>query len=91
MKTATLPSLRVEPQLRRDAENVLHEGESLSQLIEESVRTQIELRKHQAEFLSRGLASREKARETGQYIPADVVLDRLSARLQEAKAQRGEQ
>lgn len=91
MKTATLPSLRVDPQLRRDAEDVLHEGESLSQLIEQSVRAQIELRKHQADFLSRGLASRKRAQETGQYIHADVVLDRLHARLQKAKTQRGEQ
>jgi hypothetical protein len=30
MKTSTLPAVRVEPALRRDAEAVLDEGESLS-------------------------------------------------------------
>ena len=89
MKTATLPSLRVDPQLRHDAEEVLHEGESLSQLIEHSVRAQINLRKHQADFLARGLASRENGLETGRYVQSDAVLDRLHSSLQKAKANRG--
>lgn len=91
MKTATLPSLRVDPQLRHDAEDVLHEGESLSQLIEHAVRAQIDLRKHQAEFLARGLASREKSRRTGRYVQADAVLEQLHSSLQKAKAKRGVQ
>ena len=48
MKTASLPSLRVDPQLRRDTESVLNEGESLSQFIEEAVRGQVPWRKAQA-------------------------------------------
>ena len=32
MKTATLPSLRVEPELRQAAEAMLQQGESLSAL-----------------------------------------------------------
>ncbi len=35
MKTASIPSLRVEPELRRAAEAVLHEGESLSSFLEQ--------------------------------------------------------
>jgi len=45
MKTASLPSLRVDPELRQAAESVLREGESLSQLIETSVREAIERRR----------------------------------------------
>lgn len=88
MKTATLPSLRVDSQLRHDAESVLLEGESLSQLIEQAVRGEIELRKAQAEFLTRGIASRDEARKTGQYVRADAVLDKLHSALRAAKAKR---
>ena len=89
MKTATLPSLRVDPQLRHDAEDVLHEGETLSQLIESSVRAQIALRKHQADFIARGLASRENAQKTGRYVQSETVLDQLQLTLKTAKAKRG--
>lgn len=38
MKTASMPSLRVAPQLREAAEAVLHEGETLSAFMEQSLR-----------------------------------------------------
>ena len=38
MKTATLPSLRVEPELRDAAESVLQAGETLSSFVETAVR-----------------------------------------------------
>ncbi|MBP6626021.1 MAG: hypothetical protein KA187_01260 [Arenimonas sp.] len=85
MKTATIPSLRVAPELRQAAENVLHEGETLSGFVEAAVRAQIEQRQLQDEFIARGLASRDLARKTGGYIPASVVLSRLEAQLAEAK------
>ena len=46
MKNATLPSLRVEPELREAAESVLLAGETLSAFIETSVRETIERRVH---------------------------------------------
>ena len=55
MKTATLPSLRVDPQPREAAESVLQEGEMLSGLIEASVRETLERRRTRAEFIARGL------------------------------------
>lgn len=73
MKTANLPSLRVEPELREAAESVLAEGESLSAFIETSVRETIERRRSRSEFIARGLASRDEARLTGAYIDAGVV------------------
>jgi len=85
MKTATFPSLRVEPELRQDAEKLLEAGESLSQFIETALRSQIALRKANAEFLARGLASRDKARQTGRYIQAEDVLKKLNAKLEAKK------
>ncbi|THU01444.1 prevent-host-death protein [Lampropedia puyangensis] len=86
MKTASFPSLRVDPQLRQDTESVLQNGESLSQFIEKAVRSQVEVRKANAEFLARGLASRDKARISGQYVSADAVLEKLKTKLATVKA-----
>ena len=88
MKTATLPSLRVEPELRAAAEKVLKDGESLSSFVETSIRESIARRQLQAEFLARGLASRDRARETARYIDADDVLGRLDTMLAAARAGR---
>lgn len=85
MKTATLPSLRVAPELRQAAEAVLQEGETLSSFVEESVRRQIEFRYAQQAFIARGLASAEKARKSGNYIPAEEVLAKLTRRLEQAR------
>ncbi|MEI7825349.1 MAG: YlcI/YnfO family protein [Chlorobiaceae bacterium] len=85
MKSASLPSLRVEPELRRSAELVLREGETLSAFIESSLRANIERRLARNEFIARGLASREHARATGEYIAADEVLSVLHNSLFEAK------
>ncbi|HSV84296.1 MAG TPA: YlcI/YnfO family protein [Ramlibacter sp.] len=73
MKTATFPSLRVEPELREAAESVLQEGETLSNFIETSVRETIERRRARAEFIARGLLSRDEAKRTGVYHSADDV------------------
>jgi hypothetical protein len=86
MKTATLPSLRVEPELRDAAESVLQEGETLSGFIEASVRETIERRRARAEFIARGLASREEARRSGVYFAADRVHAELGRMLEQAKA-----
>lgn len=86
MKTATLPSLRVEPELREAAESVLQEGETLSGFIEASIRETIERRRTRAEFIVRGLASRDEAKRTGLYIDADVVHAELGRMLGNAKA-----
>lgn len=89
MKTANLPSLRVDPRLRQAAEDVLREGESLSSFVEESVRAHVERRQSQRDFIERGLASRDKAAAAGSYIDAaDVVAgleERLAARRQGGK------
>jgi predicted transcriptional regulator len=85
MKSATFPSLRVDPALREAAEEVLFDGESLSSFVEESVRENIERRKAREEFIARGLKSRENARRSGKYISSGAVVKNLEARLAKAK------
>ncbi len=86
MKTATLPSLRVDPELRRAAESVLREGESLSAFMLQSLRDEVSRRQSHAEFIARGLAARENARRTRTYFTADAVHAELRAMLVKAKA-----
>lgn len=88
MKTATIPSLRVDPELRSAAEDVLKEGETLSAFVEDSVRRQISYRKNQAEFIARGLASLAEAERTGRYHSSDDVLNMMKSKLEKAKATR---
>jgi len=86
MKNASIPSLRVAPELRQAVESVLQEGETLSSFMEQSLRLNIERRRMRTEFLARGLASREEARRTGEYIPAEDVLQELDDMLAQAAA-----
>ncbi|MFZ4537664.1 YlcI/YnfO family protein [Propionivibrio sp.] len=53
MKTATIPSLGVAPELRQAAESVLQDGETLSSFVESSLRTNIKRRRFQQEFIAR--------------------------------------
>ncbi len=85
MKTATFPSLRVDPELREAAEDVLQDGESLSGFVEQSIRESIDRRRAQNEFIARGLRSREDARRTGKYVNADAVVVGLEKKLARAK------
>lgn len=85
MKTAIIPSVRVEPEFRAEVEAVLGEGESLSEFVESSVRAGVERRRIQAEFIARGLGSRDEARRTGDYVEADVVVAALQRKLDTAR------
>ncbi len=88
MKSATIPPLRVTPDLRHDAESVLKEGETLSSFVEESLRKQIERRKFQQEFLARGFAARDRARATGRYVSKEEVMSSLRTIRDNAKKNR---
>lgn len=92
MKTATLPPVRVAPDFRQELEGVLEEGETLSQFVESAVRSVVEKRKHQAEFVRRGIAAIQETQRTGSGIPAEQVIARLETKLNAArqvKARRG--
>jgi predicted transcriptional regulator len=86
MKSASIPSLRVDPELRHEAESVLQEGESLSSFVEQSIRSNIARRQVQREFIARGLASRDEAKKSGDYFSSDEVLAELDGMISEAEA-----
>lgn len=86
MKSASIPSLRVDPDLRNAAESVLKEGESLSSFVEQSIRANIEYRRMQKEFIARGLAARQEAKRTGEYYASEEVISELDAMLQKVTA-----
>ena len=85
MKTAAIPSVRVEPSFRAELEAVLADGETLSEYVEASVRASVARRRVHAEFVARGLRSRDEARRTGDYVDADVVLEGLQRKLDAAR------
>lgn len=86
MKTSTIPAVRVEPEFRAEVESVLAEGESLSEFVEASVRASVERRRFQAEFIARGLRSRDEAQRRGDYVDADDVVAELQRKLDAARA-----
>jgi len=86
MKTASMPSLRVDPELRQDAESVLRDGETLSSFMEQALRSSIQSRRVQKEFIARGLTSRDEAKRTGEYFSAEDVLVEMQDMLSQAQA-----
>ncbi len=87
MKTASIPSVRVEPELRAEVESMLGEGETLSEFVETSIREKVERRRIHEEFIARGMRSRDQARQTGDYVDADVVVAKLQRKLDPARLQ----
>lgn len=77
MKSATIPPLRVTPELRAAVEGVLEEGETLGGFVEESLRRQVEYRRTQKEFIARGLMARDEERKSGGYVTAEKSLAAL--------------
>ncbi len=84
-KSRTIPPLRVSEQLRADAESVLAPGETLSAFVMDAVSRTIDFRKSQLEFLARGIASAERSRTEGGYIPVKKVIAGLRKRLTNAQ------
>jgi hypothetical protein len=85
MKASSIPAVRVESDLREQLERVLHEGETLSSFVEASVRESVRRRVERAEFMARGLASLDAARQSGQYVPAEQVIATLQDRLDKVR------
>lgn len=85
MKTAAIPAVRVSPELRQAAEDLLEAGETLSGFVEEAVRRNVEFRQAQKAFLERGLASREASRKSGKYVSSAAMLGKLARRLELAR------
>jgi predicted transcriptional regulator len=85
MKTATIPSLRVEPELREAAEDLLKEGETLSSFVEQALRTQIKRRTIQRDFIARAVKSLEESERTGEFFTIEDVMSDMDEILAEAE------
>ena len=81
MKTAVIPQVRVEPELRADLDAVLLPGETLTDFVETTVRNAVEFRRMQTAFAERCEASLANYERTGVSIPSDVVLSKLEAKV----------
>ncbi len=79
-KTAILPQVRVDPELRAQAESSLRPGETLSDFVESSVRRAVDYRAVQREFEARSQASLEQYLATGESYSTDQVLEELRTR-----------
>jgi hypothetical protein len=87
MRTATLPAIRVAPELREKIESVLDPGESLSSFIEASLRSAAEYRAVQQEFHARGRRSQEEFDATGISYTTEEVVDKLRAKTRRRREQ----
>lgn len=81
MKTAVIPQVRVEPELRADLDSVLLPGETLTEFVEASVRRAVEHRRVQTDFAARCNASLAAYERTGSSIASDLVLSKLEAKV----------
>jgi Arc/MetJ-type ribon-helix-helix transcriptional regulator len=89
MKSAVIPQVRVEPELRAELESVLREGESLSEFVEASVRNAVAFRRVQTRFHERGQAAWEHYQSTGESVSTEEVLGKLQAKLDAKRKQLG--
>ncbi|WP_164963193.1 YlcI/YnfO family protein [Rubrivivax sp. JA1026] len=87
MKSAILPPVHVDSQLRSDLESVLSEGEALAGFIEASVRSAVQHRLAQRELLARADAAWAEYRSTGVSYSVDEVHAELQAKLEARRAQ----
>ena len=79
MKTALLPTTRIDPGFRRELEAVLKKGETLSSFITASVRREIEHREAQRVFIARGLAAERAAEASDDWLEAEDVVRKVRA------------
>ena len=89
MKSALIPQVRVDPELRAELEAVLKKGETLSEFVLTSVRSAVETRRVQQRFHERGQAAWEHYQRTGESVPAEEVLATLQAKLDLRRKQLG--
>ena len=81
MKSAAIPRIRVEAELRAELESVLGEGETLTDFVAATVRNAIAFRRIQTAFHARAQAASEVYRQTGVAVPVETVLERLQSKL----------
>jgi hypothetical protein len=89
MKSAVIPQIRVEPELRAELESVLQPGETLTEFIEETVRNAIAFRRVQTTFHARAQAASAEYHRTGVSVPVATVLDKLQSKLEARRKKLG--
>lgn len=87
MKTAVLPQVRVDPELRAELEGVLRKDETLSGFVEASVRGAVEYRRVQEAFHVRGEAAFQQYQRDGVARPAGKVLAELRSKMEAKRKQ----
>lgn len=81
MKTAVIPQICVEPELRVELESVLRPGESLTDFVEATVRNAIAFRRFQTAFHERAEAASQEYHRTGVLVPMEALLEKLQPKL----------
>lgn len=81
MKSAVIPQIRVEPELRAELESVLNQGETLTDFVETTVRNAIAFRRVQIAFHARARAASEAYHQSGASVPVETVLEKLQSKL----------
>ena len=89
MKSAVIPQIRVEPELRAELESVLQPGETLTDFVEATVPNAIAFRRVQTAFHARAQAASEAYHRTGISAPVVTVLERLQAKLDSRRKKLG--
>lgn len=87
MKSAVIPQVRVEPELRAELLSVLQPGETLSGFVEASVRNAVAFRRVQTRFHDRGQAAWQHYQGTGESVSTDEVLAKLQTKLDAKRKQ----
>ena len=87
MKSAVIPQVRVEPELRHDLEAVLQNGETISGFVEAALRSAVAFRHMQSRFHEQGEDAWVRFQATGASRSAEEVLGKLQAKL-DAKRRR---
>jgi hypothetical protein len=89
MKSAVIPQIRVEPELRAELESALQPGETLTDFVEATVRSAIAFRRVQTSFHARAQAASEEYHRTGVSVPVEAVLERLQSKLDDRRSKLG--
>ena len=90
MKSAVIPEVRVDAQLRSDLQSVLNEGETLWEFVAISLKYAVEYRLVQTRFHARGQQAWEEFERSGKALSADVVLARMNEKIDAKRKRMGE-
>lgn len=82
MKSAAIPQVRIEAQLRADLDSVLRPGETLTEFVEASVRRASEFRRVEANFTARCEESLAACERSGVSISSNEVLSKLEKKVE---------